>query len=83
MSGELAARALEAQFESIRRSEFTRLRKKVSTLSPEHVAEVDAITAHVVHALVRCPAEALARDAVPSLIEKALELFHVPQPAVD
>lgn len=83
MSGELAARALEAQFESIRRSEFSRLQKKVSALSPEHVAEVDAITAHVVHALLRCPAEALARDAGPSLVKAALELFHVPQPSAD
>lgn len=83
MSGEVAARALEAQFESIRRSEFTRLSKKVSALSPEQLAEVDAITVHVVHAIARHPAEALARDAAPSLIEAVLALFRVAQPAAD
>lgn len=83
MSGAVAARALEAQFESIRRSEFTRLHKKVSALSPEHRAQVDAITALVVHAIARGPAEALARDATPSLVAAALELFGVPPTAVD
>jgi hypothetical protein len=83
MSGELAARALEAQFESIRRSEFTRLRKKVGALSPEQMAEVDAITVHVVHAITQRTVAALERDSAPGLVRAVLKLFQVPQPAAD
>ncbi len=83
MSGELAARALASQFELIRRSEFTRLRKKVSSLSPEQLAEVDAITADVVHAIARRPAAALAHDSAPGLVRAVIELFHVPQSTDD
>jgi len=80
MSGALAARALEAQFESIRRSEFTRLRRKVAAFSPEFVAQVDAITADVVRAIARRPVAALEADATPGLVQVALELFHLPSP---
>lgn len=83
MSGASAAQALEAQFESIRRSEFTRLRKKVASLSPEHVAEVDAITASVVHAIARWPAAALGGEVAPVLVQAVVDLFHVAPVAPD
>lgn len=83
MSGASAAKALEARFESIRQSEFTRLRKKVASLSPEHVAEVDAITASVVHAIARWPKAALGGDAAPVLVQAVVDLFHVAPQASD
>lgn len=81
MSGASAAKALEARFESIRQSEFTRLRKKVAALSPEHVAEVDAITASVVHAIARWPAAALGGEVAPALVQAVVDLFRVSPPA--
>jgi glutamyl-tRNA reductase len=77
MSGEMAARALHQHFDSIRRSELTRLRKKVSALSDSERAEVDAITAAIVAAIARQPAEALAADGSPVLVRTIVDLFHV------
>jgi glutamyl-tRNA reductase len=77
MSGAAAARALENRFEAIRRAELERLHKKVAALSPSDREAVDAITAHVVHALVRCPAEQLTHDAPPGLVKAMTDLFQV------
>lgn len=77
MSGEMAARALHDHFDSIRRSELSRLRKKVSALTAEERAEVEAITAHVVDAIARHPTRALQADASPLLVQAIVDLFHV------
>jgi hypothetical protein len=77
MSGEMAARALHEHFDNIRRSELTRLRKKVSALSESERAEVEAITAEVVAALARQPAHALETDCSPVLVRTIVDLFHV------
>jgi hypothetical protein len=77
MSGSAAARALEDRFEAIRRSELARLHKKVATLSPSDREAVDVITAHVVHAIARCPAEQLTHDAPPGLVKAMTDLFQV------
>lgn len=77
MSGERAARALGDRFESIRRSELARLRKKLAALSADERAEVEAITAQVVEALAAAPARALARDESPLLVRAVVDLFHV------
>ena len=77
MSGEMAARALHEHFDNIRRSELTRLRKKVSALTASERAEVDAITAEVIAAIARHPAEALTTDGSPVLVQTIVDLFHV------
>lgn len=77
MSGEAAARALGDHFDSIRRSELLRLRKKLSALSAEERAAVEAITAGVVHAIAAEPARTLARDDSPALVRTVIDLFQV------
>jgi glutamyl-tRNA reductase len=77
MSGEMAARALHEHFDRIRRSELSRLRKKVSALSESERAEVEAITAQVVEAIARQPERALTGDASPLLVQAIVDLFHV------
>jgi Glutamyl-tRNAGlu reductase, dimerisation domain len=77
MSGEMAARALQHRFESIRRSEFARLNKKVASLSAEDRAKVEAITAQVVSAIAQQPARALTHDRSPVLVRALVELFNV------
>jgi glutamyl-tRNA reductase len=77
MSGEMAARALHQHFDNIRRTELSRLRKKVSALSEAERAEVEAITAEVVDAIARQPARTLVRDGSPVLVRAIVELFHV------
>jgi glutamyl-tRNA reductase len=73
----MAARALHEHFDNIRRSELSRLRKKVSALTATERAEVEAITAEIVDALARHPARTLATDASPLLVQAVVELFHV------
>jgi glutamyl-tRNA reductase len=73
----MAARALHEHFETIRRSELARLRKKVSMLSDEERAEVEAITAQVVQAIANEPARALATDKSPVLVRALVDLFDV------
>jgi glutamyl-tRNA reductase len=77
MSGEMAARALHEHFDNIRRSELSRLRKKVSALTDAERAEVETITAEIVDAIARHPARALESDASPLLVQAVVELFHV------
>lgn len=77
MSAETAARALHQQFENIRRAELSRLRKKVSSLSAEHQADVDAITARIVEAIAQQPARTLAVDRSPILVRALVDLFRV------
>ncbi|MGE0040557.1 MAG: hypothetical protein AB7H88_12800 [Vicinamibacterales bacterium] len=77
MSGEFVARRLHEQFEEVRRAELSRLHKKVAGLSAGDIAEVDSITADVVHALARRPAMALAEDGSPALVRTIVDLFRV------
>ena len=77
MSGTAAARALEDRFEAIRRAELARLEKKVAALSPADRASVDLVTVQVVRAIARGPAERLAHDASPHLVEAMTALFRV------
>lgn len=73
----MAARALGDRFESIRRAEIARLRKKLAALTAADRAEVEAITAQVVRAIAAVPASALARDDSPVLVRAAVDLFGV------
>ena len=75
MSGETAARALGERFDAIRRAEMRRLHKKLAPLSAVERAEVEAITAQVVHAIATAPARALARDQL--LVRVLADLFDV------
>ncbi|MEW6322507.1 MAG: hypothetical protein AB1635_15640 [Acidobacteriota bacterium] len=82
MSGANAARALQAHFEEVRKSELTRLRKKVAALSADQQAAVDAITASVIRGIARRPAAALARDGSPALVRAVVDLFRMAQQPV-
>lgn len=73
----MAASALGDRFESIRRAEIARLRKKLAVLSAADRAEVEAITAQVVQAIAAVPSRALAGDESPVLVRAVVELFHV------
>jgi glutamyl-tRNA reductase len=83
VSGASAARALEARFEAIRRAEFTRLRRKLAGLRPEDAAEVDAITARIVHAIAERPASVLMTRGGSRLVEAVVALFQVTPPAAE
>ncbi|MGE3275320.1 MAG: hypothetical protein AB7O67_09425 [Vicinamibacterales bacterium] len=77
MSGEMVARRLHEHFDQVRRAELTRLHKKIAGLSEGDLAEVEAITADIVHALARRPAAALAEDGSPELVRTLVDLFRV------
>jgi glutamyl-tRNA reductase len=77
MCGEAAARALRTRFEEIRRAELQRLRKKIASLGPSAVAEVDAVTAQVVQAIASRPTWTLRHDNDPPLVDAVLHLFGV------
>lgn len=77
MSGAAAARALEARFDSIMKSELSRLHRKVSRLDADHHVDVAAITAEVIRAIARQPARVLARQEEPALVRAVVDLFDV------
>lgn len=75
MSGATASRALHERFETIRRAELERLKKKLGGLTEEDRRSVDQITADIVHALARGPRQALDGDAPSATIEAVVRLF--------
>jgi hypothetical protein len=75
MRSDTLAGALEANFESIRRDELARLRKKVNGLSPEGQAIVEAATLAIVAALAtRC---ATLGHEDPEMLRTVSDLFVV------
>jgi glutamyl-tRNA reductase len=77
MSGATAARALRDRFEAIRRTEWTRLERRVAALGPAERQEIEALVAEVVHALAEPPVRQLADADEPELVRAALHLFGV------
>jgi len=77
MSGAAAAEALHARFDEVRRSEWTRLGRKVSTLDEAQRQAVESIVTQVVHALADRPARTLVATDEPGLGHLALRLFGV------
>ena len=75
MSGATASRALHDRFETIRRAELERLKKKLGGLTEQDRQFVHQITADVVQALARGPEEALAKNAPSITIEAVVRLF--------
>ena len=75
VSGLAVSKALHDRFEAIRCAELDRLRKKLGALSDEDRRRVDAITADIIHAIARVPAQALARDARSPMLEAVVRLF--------
>ena len=75
MSGYGVSRALHDRFESIRRTEVERLRKKLRGLSDDERRLVDTITADVIHAIARVPERALAGEAPQPTIDAVFHLF--------
>ena len=75
MSGATASLALCDRFETIRRAELERLKKKLGGLTEADRQFVHQITADVVHALARGPQQALAENAPSITIEAVVRLF--------
>ena len=75
MSGATASQALHDRFDTIRRAELERMKKKLGGLTEEDRQFVHQITADVVHALARGPQQALAGNAPSITIEAVVRLF--------
>jgi len=75
MSGSCASRALRERFETIRRAEIERLTKKLRGLSDDERRSVEAITADVIHALVRVPERVLAAESSEPAARALVRLF--------
>lgn len=75
MSGPKVSQALEDRFDAIRRAEVDRLRKKLGGLTDEDRQHVEAITADIIRAIARVPADALANGASSPTVEAVVRLF--------
>ncbi|HZB25943.1 MAG TPA: glutamyl-tRNA reductase [Vicinamibacterales bacterium] len=77
--------ALRDRFESIRRTELTRLQSKLTALPPEAQAQIDHITRLIVEKLLLTPTEqlkAISDDSLAATYSDALNrLFSLPPPA--
>ncbi|MBI2835643.1 MAG: hypothetical protein HYX76_14580 [Acidobacteria bacterium] len=77
MSGETAARELQAKFDEIRSAELARLQKRIAPLSIEHRTEVEAIAAEVIDAIAAHLGGALRQSGEPHLVDAVVSLFGV------
>ncbi len=75
MSGPTISKALHDRFETIRRTELERLKRKLGNLTDEDRRHVEAITADIIHAIARVPAETLAGDVRRPALEAMVRLF--------
>jgi hypothetical protein len=75
MSGLTASQALQQRFDTIRRTELERLKKKLAGLSDADREFVDQITADLVRALTCGPEKALAQDSPLIAVEALVTLF--------
>jgi glutamyl-tRNA reductase len=75
MSGPTVSQALRDRFESIRQTEIGRLDKKLRGLSDVDRRSLEAITTHIVRAIVSIPERALAEDAPRPALEALVQLF--------
>jgi glutamyl-tRNA reductase len=75
MSGNSASQALQDRFDTIRRAELERLKKKLGRLTEADRQFVKQITSDVVNALARGPQEALAQDPPSIAVEALVRLF--------
>ena len=75
MSGLTASQALHNRFDTIRRAELERLKKKLAGLSDAERRSVDEITADLVGALTRGPKQALAKDSPLVAVAALVRLF--------
>jgi len=75
MSGNTAGQALQDRFDTIRRAELERLKKKLGRLTEADRQFVQQITSDVVNALARGPQEALAQDPPSIAVDALVRLF--------
>ncbi len=75
MSGPKVSEALQERFDAIRRAELERLRKKLGGLTDEDRRHVEAITADIIRAIARVPAERLAASPQGPAVEAMVRLF--------
>ena len=75
MSGPAVSQALHDRFEAIRRAELDRLKKKLGGLTDEDRRHVEAITADIIHAIARVPAQALAAEVQSPALEALVRVF--------
>lgn len=75
MSGLTASRALADRFSAIHRAEIGRLEKKLRGFTDEDRRAVEALTADVIQAIARVPAEQLTGDVPPLAVAAVVRLF--------
>lgn len=75
MSGPTVRQALQERFDTIRRAELERLKKKLGNLSDDERRSVEAITADIINAIARVPAQALTDRAQTSQLDAVVRLF--------
>jgi glutamyl-tRNA reductase len=75
MSGPTVGRALCDRFESIRRHEIERLKKKLRGLSDDERRSLEAITCDIVRAIATVPQRALEDDTPQPALDALVRLF--------
>ena len=75
MSGSTVGRALESRFNAILRAEIERLDKKLRSLTAEDRQTVEALTADIIQAIARVPAERLAGEVPAHTVDAVVRLF--------
>jgi glutamyl-tRNA reductase len=75
MSGSKASKALHDRFDTIRRAELERLKKKLAGLTEADRQVVHQVTTNVVDALARGPKTALAQEPPSVAVEAIVRLF--------
>ncbi len=73
----MAARALEARFDAVLRSELHRMQKKIAPLEATQRSAVEDIAAAVVLAIAARPAHVLGGVEEPSLVQALVHVFDV------
>jgi len=82
MSGLIVRQALRDRFETIRRMEIERLNKKLRGLSDGDRRSLEAITAHIVQAIISGPERALADNPPQPALEALVHLFALDTEAI-
>lgn len=75
MSGPTVSQALQERFDTIRRAELERLKKKLGNLTDAERRSVEAITADIVNAIASVPARVLTDRTQARQLDVVVRLF--------
>ncbi len=76
--------SLQQQYEELRKAELSRMQGRLSSLTPEQAAAVEALTRGLVNKFLHPPMQALkqaARDNDPERVEALCEVWSLPSTA--